>query len=220
MRRKRTGRKQNNRGVTLVELLVAVAILSIVLGTALGFLSHAMGAFNRGLRESNLQNEAQLTMARLQSAIVNANLGILVTDEGKKTVTSASDLWIKVDGSNPPVPEKSGSEGLSRYKTLYVYNRVENSSGEVGCEVIYIYYDNKKLWYSKYTYYGGSLNINPEQEPRPVIDQVLSEHIADDGFYVELTQTQKGNSVKVTVNFEDRDKTYEAENTFFPRNKF
>lgn len=239
VKRRRTGRKQNNRGVTLVELLVAVAILSIVLGTALGFLTHAMGAFNRGISESNLQNEAQLTMARLQSMIVNANLGIRVTN-------SNEDPGDKVnpDSDGNLMLEKSGSSGSN----LYIYNLVYSGGNVTGYEVEHIYAaenpisggggtggsesettggsesenagksavkDVVKLWYSKYRY---TLN---NDDPETLVDnQLLAEYIKVNSFQAVLTQSQKNCSVEIIVNFKDRDKTYEAKNTFFPRNKF
>ena len=66
-------RKENNKGLTLIELLVALAIVSVVVSLAFGFIIHTIRIYTRGSNDSTVQNDAQLTMAQLESLIVNAN---------------------------------------------------------------------------------------------------------------------------------------------------
>lgn len=196
----RAGRKLNNRGFTLVELLVAMAILSIVVGVALGFLAHAMGAFNRSSRESNLQNEAQLTMTRLQSMVVNASHGVSVVDPR----------------INPDPAAPAALTGAD----LYVYNREEKDSGvgsyKTGDYLItHIYRNGTKLLYSSIRYTldaSGSSSLSAESAPLVLADFV-------DGFTVDLTQFTQSRSVGIRVDFRNQDKIYTTENTFFLRNQ-
>ncbi len=195
----RTGRKLNNRGFTLVELLVSIVILAMVVGVALGFLAHAMGAFSRSSRESSLQNEAQLTMTRLQSMVVNASHGVSVVDPR-----------LNPDPDNPPA--LTGAD-------LYVYNREEMDSG-VGSyktgsyQITHIYQSGTRLLYSLISYTldaAGSSSLSAESAPA-----VLSEYV--NSFTVDLSQFKTSRSVGIHVDFKNKDKTYMTENTFYLRN--
>lgn len=202
VKRERAGKKLNNRGVTLVELLVAMAILSIVVGAALGFLTHAMGAFSRSSRESNLQNEAQLTMTILQSMIVNASHGVSVVDptKGKQ--------------------EEEGSGDPMSAEELYIYNREEkpDSGGlymKADYQITHLYTDSvdHKLMYCKSSYMldaAGSSTLSKEE------DQVLAEYVKS--FRVDMSQFKRNRSITIFLDFENREKSYSTQNTFFLRN--
>lgn len=200
MKSVRAERKLNNRGFTLVELLVAMAILAIVVGAALGFLAHAMGAFNRSSRESNLQNEAQLTMTRLQSMVVNASHGVSVVDP-------------RINPDPDAVPALAGND-------LYVYNREETDAG-VGSyktgdyRITHIFRSGTKLMYASIQYSldaSGSSSLSLESTPMVLADFV-------DNFTVDLSQFRQNHSVGVRVDFRNQDKTYTTENMFYLRNR-
>lgn len=69
-------KKADNRGMSLVELIVSIAIMAIVGSAILGFFLFSTKQYHRGSSESTLQNEAQMAMERLESLIVNASNGV------------------------------------------------------------------------------------------------------------------------------------------------
>lgn len=184
--------RSNNRGFTLVELLVAIAILSIVVGAVIGFFMRTMRMYHRGNEESNLQNEAQMTMTQLENLVVNASQGV---------------------GLNPSLPntQTNGDE-------LFVYNRyVDDTSGAVSYKVTHIYVDDRKL---KYCYMdfsrnpSGSYVLSADRQN----SQTLSDYI--DNFMVDVSKLVSKNRVRFTIDFKTRGgREYKTDNTVLLRNK-
>lgn len=62
----------DNRGLTLIELICAVAILSIISATVSGAMIVATNSYRSGTTEAALQQEAQFTANTIESLIVDA----------------------------------------------------------------------------------------------------------------------------------------------------
>ena len=67
---------RNNKGLSLIELLVAFALLTVVSAAVLGLLTVGANSFRRVNSEVSLQYEAQLTMKQLQEYLVDCNRGL------------------------------------------------------------------------------------------------------------------------------------------------
>ena len=61
--------KKDNRGVTLVELLISFAILGIVSAVIAGFITTSSNTYSTLTTEVNLQYESQMAMNQLQGYI-------------------------------------------------------------------------------------------------------------------------------------------------------
>lgn len=72
---------QQNKGFTLVELIVSIAIFAIVAAAIIAFFRVAMGQYRTNSSEVNLQTESQLTWKRLESNILMANQGIYIPND-------------------------------------------------------------------------------------------------------------------------------------------
>ncbi len=189
--KKKTDRS-DNRGFTLVELLVAIAILSIIVGAVIGFFMRTMRMYHRGNEESDLQNEAQMTMTQLENLVVNASQGV---------------------GLNPSLPntQTNGDE-------LFVYNRyVDDTSGAVSYKVTHIYVDDRKLkyCYMDFSRNGSGVYVLSDDKKNP---QTLSEYI--DNFMVDVSKLVSKNRVRFTIDFRTRGgREYKTDNTVLLRNK-
>ena len=147
-------KKENNRGLTLVELLVSITILTIVVGAAMSFFVHAINLYHRGSQEANLQNEAQLTMTQLQSMVVNASHGVSVG---------------------------VGSPSLSG-NNLYVYNRETDATGVNQYKVTHVYQDGEKLMYCYMNYSlnpDGSSSLSADKENPLVLSEYIENFMVD-----------------------------------------
>lgn len=81
-------KKKNNRGFTLVELLVSLAILMVLSAAVLGFVSSASSSYSSIFSNVNLQFESQVVMAQVQEYLVDCNGGLcFVSDGGGSTLT-------------------------------------------------------------------------------------------------------------------------------------
>jgi prepilin-type N-terminal cleavage/methylation domain-containing protein len=72
----RRRRKHDNRGFTLVELVVVTAILAIVGAAVAGFLAVSTRSYKSVSSEVDLQTEAQVAMNQFQTLLMNAEAGV------------------------------------------------------------------------------------------------------------------------------------------------
>lgn len=87
---------RDRRGVSLIELLIAVAILAVLSVALMGFMTTGAGAYRSVYGTVSLQTNSQITMNQLQEYLVSCNGGVCVEkDSGKTTLyvldTAASD---------------------------------------------------------------------------------------------------------------------------------
>ncbi|MBQ6888615.1 MAG: prepilin-type N-terminal cleavage/methylation domain-containing protein [Lachnospiraceae bacterium] len=67
---------KENRGLTLVELLVTIAILSIVLVIATSFMMTGSRSFAKGNADAQVQKEAELAVNQMEDMIIDVNGGV------------------------------------------------------------------------------------------------------------------------------------------------
>lgn len=75
---------ERNRGLSLVELLITVAILSIVMVIAVSFMMTGSRSFAKGNADSDVQKEAELTVNQIEDMLIDINGGVSMTDEAAK----------------------------------------------------------------------------------------------------------------------------------------
>ena len=76
---------KNNKGLTLLELIVSFALLGIVSAAVVGLVSTGAGTYRSVNTEVSLQYESQLTMNQLQEYLIDCNGGIF-WDSATKTL--------------------------------------------------------------------------------------------------------------------------------------
>ncbi|SEV94489.1 PilW family protein [[Clostridium] fimetarium] len=64
--------KFNNKGITLVELLIAMAIGTIVISAVIILLNNGINSYSRQTITSQLQNDANITLNQMTDAIMEA----------------------------------------------------------------------------------------------------------------------------------------------------
>ncbi len=67
---------KNEKGMTLVEVLIAVVITSIVLTTLFSFLNVITRQYTKNNREVSVQNEVQTLMMQLENFIIDAEIDV------------------------------------------------------------------------------------------------------------------------------------------------
>jgi prepilin-type N-terminal cleavage/methylation domain-containing protein len=73
----------NNKGFSLIELIVVMAVMVIIGGCIYGFVSASTRSYNSVSKETDLQEEAQLAMNQLTSLLMNAQDGVFYDDSTK-----------------------------------------------------------------------------------------------------------------------------------------
>ncbi len=71
---------KNNKGFTMVELLVSIAILSFVITSLTVLMTTSSRTYANMFRTTNMQYESQIVMSQLQERIVDCNGGLAFDD--------------------------------------------------------------------------------------------------------------------------------------------
>lgn len=112
--------KQNNKGLSLVELLVALAVSLIVIAGVIALLGQGINSSKKQVNQSLLQEEANITMNNISDSVMEAvNLKLSTSDVGDKNT-----ILFRVDSSNGELKEFVYNE---EKQELYI-----NTSSEEG----------------------------------------------------------------------------------------
>lgn len=186
---------RDHRGLSLVELLVAVAILGIALTAITGFMVVGARSFSSTSSEVNLQYESQLAFNQLQDLVVDTQKGLTQTSVtgGTETTVPATDI-----------PADTVDE-----KRLYIYN-------ESVAYVIKWSRLDSRLFYEEY-----NVTVNGAGEPvlgsALVTNARMADYITD--FDVDISKLEAKSIVGVHMAFQKDRKSYDANYNITLRNK-
>ena len=124
----RISNKVNNKGFTLVELIVTMAILVIVGAAIIAFFSVSLMQYKNNTNETNVQTESRMAWKRLESNILQANKGIWSPNE--------NEIWLF-----------SSDVNKNRTLTRIYYDKasVDESEGESADKVSVIRYQEYNI---------------------------------------------------------------------------
>ena len=186
----------NNKGFSLIELIITVAILTIITSAILGFIVTGTKSYGNVNEEVELQQEAQLSFNQLSDLIIDSTNGIkyYYNDNENKIILTDSDITETVTS-----------------KTLAIYNTVK----EAGVEKKYIYNiiwkkSENKLYLRKDTIVatGAVTKGTPE---------LMAEYVND--FSPSLAKAQNKKKVVIELSFIKNNKSYVSKKNFALRNK-
>ena len=106
--------KQDNRGMTLVELIIACAVAVIIMGAATYFIRSALNGYETASDTIDLQMESQVLMEQMSTWIMEGNW-VKVIDEadGSKTLV-IYEIPRQVDSSKLPIGVSINQESTKR----------------------------------------------------------------------------------------------------------
>lgn len=154
---------EKNRGLSLVELLITIAILSIVMVIAMSFMVTGSRSFTKGNADSTVQKEAELTVNQIEDMIIDINGGVSMTDDANKTEMTM--YHTEDDGS--------GTGALLYTKEAVTWNKSDNN---VYCSKWKVNYDDST----------GTYAVDASA-PDNYADQLLAENVTS--FDVDLSDT-------------------------------
>ncbi len=86
-------KSNSNRGFSLVELLVAIAVLSIAMVGITGLVRMAATYYADSHREVDIQNQLQVTFAQVSNMIIDANVDVSF-DSGKAVIVNTNGYYV------------------------------------------------------------------------------------------------------------------------------
>mgnify|MGYP004648953589 CR=1 FL=1 len=193
MRKKLRIQKQNS-GFSLVELIIAIAILVIVTGAVCSFIIITSRNYANGNNDISVQQEAQLALNQMSDVIIDATESI---------------NYVGYDESDQPVKALKDSEFAfsPEKKALIVYNT------EPDHYMFYWQKSDESLYFSVADA-DGNFPMPGENSTDCVL---LAEHVTD--FQVDLSQVEERRVVKLTLNFQTGTRKFEMANNITVRNK-
>lgn len=201
----RLGRK----GFSLVEVIVSLAIMTIVAGSIGAFMVAGNNSYMRGNREVTIQEEAQLTANQIIDLIIDVEKGLTYTP-------STYAAPVATNGSTP-VDENGNAVSSVPVSELRLYNsegetsyllRWQGGSGYSDANEIFLYEAN--------TYLKADGTVDADFSS--ATPNLLAEYVTS--FVVDVKNLKEKNSVDLQMEFAYKEQTYTIDETIRLRNDF
>ena len=174
---------KNNKGLTLLELIISVAIISIVIGTATSFLVTGMNMYKNSRKEIRLQETVQLTLNSIENRIIDAQKGVRCDEGTDQTVLTifnndsreyivwkTGDMTLCYAQSDDPtvgITDFTNAEILAEnVEEFKVVQREGSGSGEADrIEIsIKMFEDKRELTSNKVVTFRNDLMVNASED--------------------------------------------------------
>lgn len=189
----------SNKGFTLVELLVGIAIVAIVGGLIGAFLIFSTRTYGKVTDEADLQEDAQILLSQMDNYIIDTDSALRYYADVSE---SGSGTEILKDSLYP-----GGADGLTK-KWLEIYKTTDTGYTK---ETVLWTKSTEKLTYKQETIdAAGAVTENIEE-------QDLATHVTD--FSIDLTKVTSLRQVTVSVALASGEKSYGADTTVYLRNQ-
>ena len=198
--------KINNKGFSLVELLVAVALVAVVGTAVFGFMTVGARTFTSTSSEVNLQSESQLAFNQMQDLIIDTAVGIDYGYLPAGSVLDPEDYHSYAGNWTTVIPAGTACEA----KKLVMYN-LDNVY-----ELTWVKAD-EKLYYTEYTTDTSVTTEVRRVEPAVESHVLLAEYVKD--FDADLSLMQAKRIIRLDTVYEKSGKEYTSSHNITLRNK-
>ena len=203
--------RKDQKGFTLVELIIAVAILAIVTLAVCGFIVVGSRSYTSANTDIMLQQDAQLALNQISDVIIDT--------------TDSISYGVRAGGVGDMQLVLKDSEfgGEATEKCLAVINK--NEAGSTNDNESYWFYwskDDETIYFNKVEAYSSTMSTSEIQSAfEAAADQtkvsILAQHVTD--FSVDLTQFEANRVVMITATFENGNRVYSTSNNVTVRNR-
>lgn len=218
---------KNNKGLTLMEIIVAVAIVSILFLGVASFMQSSTSYYGRTKKETKLQNESQMVFRTVSDALKNANM----FQDGDKSleiqVNFGSTKWTMVKKDPTGIPNATYKE----YEDIHITDTTDSKyMASWEGDVSYIFTGTETIVYDKTTgcvYLNGVTKATTGSGPTAITTYTPDLSKSDDhiltkkciNFQIDLSRMD-ANVIKLTMEFRNDsiDKNFMVENDILIRN--
>lgn len=198
--------KADSRGFTLVELLIAIAIASVIGAAVFGFIVVGAKSFSSTSSDINVQHEAQLVFNQVQDLLVDTAIGV-------DYMYSDSANTDKIVSSDAEIP------ATATEKKLVMYNYDPDDDSKHVYEVVWNVAESR-LYYSEYLPLlsvdgAGVSTVSKGSVVHGM--QLMGENVVD--FAVDLSDMVSKRIVRVDFEFMRGTKNYRSSHNITLRNQ-
>lgn len=196
---------KNNKGLSLVELIVAITIAAIVSAAVLGFIVTSTHQYRIANAEVNLQYEAQIAINQMQDLLIDATNGITYLVDDVKVSSDAEAV-------------SGGANALK--KEICIFNR-ESTTQADGKEVVQ-YTETRIIWKAAYkniyySKYKCEADVTGKYTNIPIEENcLLAEYVKS--FSADLTKISSKRLAGVEFIFETGGRSFTAQKDITLRN--
>lgn len=194
MKCRRKKRKLNNKGLTLIEMVIAIAIIGIFSTVVMTFITSGANFYRKVSLTTKLQSDMQTTLERIENLLLDTNV--------KMTYTS---------GSTSINSDINSTAAADKKLTLEQTNRADETSPQHPVTVIEWQPSDQKLYYNEGTITDGKLDI------KRTTRAVLTENVS--GFQVDISKAKSEGIVLFRLTLKKGDKEISQLYTVTLRNK-
>lgn len=188
--------RKDQKGFTLVELIIAIAILAIVTLAVCGFIVVGSRSYTSSNTDIMLQQEAQLALNQISDVIIDTTDSINYGD-GTELVLKDSEFSSEPDTKILVVVNKKGSNNDN---------------------------DSYRFEWSKDTetiYFNTSDTVIDDAHPEPVFADanraILAQHVKE--LHIDISQFEENRVVMISMTFQNGNKEYSTSNNVTVRNR-
>lgn len=180
----------NNKGFSLIELIISIAILGVVAVAALGFMVSGTRGFSSVSSNVSLQYKSQLAMNYIQEYVIDCNTGICF-DDNTLYVLDAETVTDEETGDDVVVYTAHVFKYVGSDKAIYYMKSIATpqATGEYSFTV---------------------------SDPDPLTD-LLTDGVSS--FSVAFSGTEQVSEATVSIDFFIRNRTYSGTQTIALRNR-
>ena len=184
----RKGKKHNNKGFTLTEVLVALAVSSVVITIVIAFISQGSRFYKTQSNTINLQNELQETSNVITDALQEATY--LRITSNKDNLAVYTGKYGNIKGKRLFLSDKGSSRYILRDGTgIYVFDKADTSYVTEKDKYGYRYSDNIE---------AITISISDKCKTKVGTEQVIKQPIMLD-VYIKVTHNNTSRFEKKTI---------------------
>lgn len=197
MRCGRKRQKLNNRGLTLIEMVIAIAIIGIFSTVVMTFITSGANFYRKTSITTKLQSDMQTTLERIENAIMDTNKSIAYT-------YSNGGSAIESDINQPVTAEK---------EVVCTSTDLSVSAKEVDCLLTIFQWSPSEqiLYYNEGFIKDGKKSVSTASRA------VLTENVS--GFQVDISKAKSEGIVLFRLTLKNGDKEISQLYTVTLRNK-
>ena len=196
------------KGFTLVEVIVSLAIMTIVAGSVGAFIVAGNNSYLRGNKELTLQEEAQLAANQMIDLIIDVEKDINFTPDHTGTAVDLDGSTAKDAAGNEITTAHVSELRLVNNENTYMIRWQGTASGDYATANQVYLYEVKNT-----TDADGNLVVG---DPTTVTPALMAEHVTN--FSVDLRQVKDKRKVILNMTFTYQDRSYDIAETIKLRN--
>lgn len=200
-----------NKGFSMVELLIAVGILSIVGVSLVAFVRQSSNTYNRTTAETDVQEEAQLTANAITDRVIDCETQLKFYD-GHETIDSTTGT-ISYESFQVGY-KKAGDTNVTTLNDAKILQMINTNSKVVS--IIFFDKANKVIYYNE-AEWDSDPSVNNWKPFDPEAAEVLANNVED--FSVDTSKLTSDKILEFDITYARRARSYKGNYQVHMRNE-